>query len=174
MWVSLIRPHIDYCSQLWAPQEGPLLDKIEKLQYDFTKLAPSVRNLEYQDRLKEFRLNSLQRRFERYKIFYIFKIHKGLSPNCDIIQSTDNESRLGLKFWVPWCSNSKEGTLKEQTFQVTGPQLWNTLPIFIRNYYCDTFLEFKEELDRYLTTIEDVPRLGSTLQRRNSLIDILC
>ena len=22
MWVSLIRPHIDYCSQRWAPKEG--------------------------------------------------------------------------------------------------------------------------------------------------------
>ena len=47
MWVSLIRPHIDYCSQLWSPGEGPLLDSIERLQYDYTKLSPETRNLTY-------------------------------------------------------------------------------------------------------------------------------
>ena len=34
---SLVQPHIDYCSQLWIPQEGPNLDKIEKLLRDFSR-----------------------------------------------------------------------------------------------------------------------------------------
>ena len=27
---SLVQPHIDYCSQLWTPLEGPNLEKVEK------------------------------------------------------------------------------------------------------------------------------------------------
>ena len=71
MWVTIIRPLIDYGSQVWSPIEGVLLDKIEKLQYDYTRLIPEIRNLNYEERLKKLGISSLQRRFERYKIFYI-------------------------------------------------------------------------------------------------------
>ena len=47
IYISVIRPHIDYCSQVWAQCEGPSLDKIEKLQSFFTRLVPSIRDLSY-------------------------------------------------------------------------------------------------------------------------------
>ena len=28
---SLVQPHLDYCSQLWAPLEGPDLEKVERV-----------------------------------------------------------------------------------------------------------------------------------------------
>ena len=31
MFNTIVQPHIDYCSQLWMPQEGQNLEKIEKL-----------------------------------------------------------------------------------------------------------------------------------------------
>ena len=33
---SLIQPHIDYCSQLWMPQQGQKLEKIERLLKSWT------------------------------------------------------------------------------------------------------------------------------------------
>ena len=66
MWNAIIRPHLDYCAQLWAPPEGPLLDNLEKLQYNFTGLIPELRNLEYCDRLKKLGMYSVQRRLDRY------------------------------------------------------------------------------------------------------------
>ena len=89
MWVPLVRPHLDYCSQLWTPGEGPIMDSIEKLQYDYTKLAPEARNLTYSERLKMFAITSLQRRFERYKILYVYKIQNNLVPNCGLKMSSD-------------------------------------------------------------------------------------
>ena len=71
MYVSVIRPHIDYCSQLWGPGEGPHLDNLENLQAYYTRLIPSIRSLSYVDRLKALRLQSIQRRFDRYKIKYV-------------------------------------------------------------------------------------------------------
>ena len=148
------------------------MDLIEKLQYDYTKLAPEARDSTYEERLNIFKLTSLQRRFERYKILYVFKILNNLVPNCGVQVTTKSESRTGLKIEVPWCSDTPEGRLKEQSFQVSGPSLWNTLPISIRNLDTD-LLSFKTELDKYLDTLEDNPRTGSTLQGRNSLKDIL-
>ena len=30
MYISFIRPQLDYCSQLWCPSEGPLMDRTER------------------------------------------------------------------------------------------------------------------------------------------------
>ena len=40
------------------PQEGPNLDKIEKLLRDFTKKLPGMQQLNYWERLKSLKMNS--------------------------------------------------------------------------------------------------------------------
>ena len=62
LYTTVIHPNIDFCSQIWAPREGPLIDAIEKVQKDFTQHIPDLRNLSYSERLKRLRLTSLQRR----------------------------------------------------------------------------------------------------------------
>ena len=57
MFNSLVQPDIDYCSQLWMPQEGPNLDKIVKLLRDFTKKLPGMEQLNYWERLKPLKIN---------------------------------------------------------------------------------------------------------------------
>ena len=52
MFNSLIRPHLDYCAQLWAPMEGPSLDKLENVLKNYTKLILELKHLKYSDRLK--------------------------------------------------------------------------------------------------------------------------
>ena len=47
--------------------------------------------------------------------------------------------------------------LREQTFQVHGPQLFNSLPPYLRNMRKCSVEIFKEELDKYLMTIPDEP-----------------
>ena len=173
MWVTLIRPHIDYISQLWSPSEGPLMDSLEKLQYDYTKLSPQTRNLTYEARLKMFAITSIQPHFERYKIMYLYKIHEKIVPSCGIYPSSDRNSRGGLKFKVPLTKKSAIGTIMDQSFQISGPKLWNVLPVFIRNIMGENLARFKSELDEYLSNLEDIPRMGSSKLRCNSLIDIL-
>ena len=56
MYISTIRPHIDYCSQLWGPGEGPQLDKLEKLQAYYTRLIPAIRDMPYIERLKKLKI----------------------------------------------------------------------------------------------------------------------
>ena len=68
MWKSLIQGHIDYCSQLWQPLQSGELQRIENLQKIYTKKIPQVRELNYWERLKVLKMNSQQRRFERYRI----------------------------------------------------------------------------------------------------------
>ena len=156
---TLIVPHVDYCSQLWMPiKPGPIL-AVEKLQKDFLNRIPALRGLDYWSQLEHVKMLSLQRRLERYQILYVWKILEGLAPNCGI-SASKAEGRKGRLCHVPKVnikSSSATQTLKEQTFQVNGPQLFNCLPVYLRNTTKCQLDDFKMKLDKYLETIPDEP-----------------
>ena len=162
MFNTLIQPHIDYCSQLWTPEEGPQLDKVEKLLKNFTSKIPAVKELPYWERLRSLKMNSEQRRLERYKVIYTWKILQGMVPNCGIEVSESNE-RLGRRCKIP--KLQKKATpavqkLRDTSFQVSGPKLFNCLPKWLRNKRSLTIDEFKEKLDSILAKVPDEPRIG--------------
>ena len=160
LFKTLVVPHIDYCSQLWMPVKPVEILKIEKLQKDFLNRIPALRGENYWEKLKILKMISLQRRQERYRIIYIWKILEGLAPNCGIQSTSSEDRRQGRKCKV---QNIKTGAkasakaLREQTFQVHGPQLFNSLPPFLRNMTKCSIEIFKEQLDKYLMTIPDEP-----------------
>ena len=119
IFISLVRPHMDYRAQLWAPKEGPLLDKLEKLVYDYTKLIPEIRNLPYDERLTKMRLQSAQRRYERYSIIYTRKCITGSVPNIGISVRRDSKDRNGTKLEIPL---SKEtSSMRRNSIHIRGP-----------------------------------------------------
>ena len=47
LWKSLIRPHLDYCSQLWSPATiSENINLMESVQRAFTKRIQGIYNLE--------------------------------------------------------------------------------------------------------------------------------
>ena len=128
-------------------------------------------------------MNSQQRRLERYRIIYTWKVLEGIVPNCGINKSESNSERTGRKCTIPIVKSTTRQsvkTLRWQSFQVHGPQLFNSLPIYIRNMTKCSVLEFKEALDNYLTKIPDQPKVGGlipqtcdlyNLSPSNSLVD---
>ena len=152
MWKSLVQPHIDYCSQLWMPFKSLEMEKIENLQRQFTRRIPETSKLNYWERLKFFNMLSQERRMERYRKIYTWKILNGKSPNCGI-KSKLNE-RLGRLCEIPQINkNSRKSvqTIRENSFQIHGPKLFNCLPKQIRNKRGCSIEEFKCELDQLVT-----------------------
>ena len=78
MFNVLVQPHVDYCSQLWMPQEGKL-EMVEKVMRDYTRRIPKLRGLNYTERLNKLAMNSQQRRLERYQLLYTWKVMEGFS-----------------------------------------------------------------------------------------------
>jgi hypothetical protein len=95
MFNTLAQPHADYCSQLWTPGEGGELEKLEGVLRTFTSKIPAVKHLNYWQRLNSLKMNSQQRRFERYKILYIWKILENIAPNCGIEVQNETNTRIG-------------------------------------------------------------------------------
>ena len=166
IYIAVIRPHIDYCSQVWAQSEGVALDRVEKLQADFTRLVPEIRELRYEQRLKAMRLQSIQRRFDRYRILYIRKSVRGEVPSLGVQVRDKHNSRDGLKLIVP----SKKGmsVLRSDSLTVRGPELWNCLPADLREIALSKET-FKHKLDEFLELIMDEPRIGGCRLNSNKL-----
>ena len=143
-----------------------------------------IRNLNYWEQLKSLSMYSLQRRRERYMIIYTWKILEGLVPNLlsNPIEEKPYNKRLGCRCLDrPYSRNSssKLNTLRENSFAVTGPKLFNMMPKELRELRSKhgvTVDDFKTALDHYLTTVPDEPQLRNyTAARRadtNSLIDM--
>ena len=107
---------------------------------------------------------SQERRMERYRIIYMWKILEGFAPDCGVEEAQINE-RLGRKVKIPsLVRNGRKGiqTLRENSFQINGARLFNSLPKKIRNikYSQD---DFKDALDNYISEVPDQPRIGSLI-----------
>ena len=179
LWKSLVQPHIDYCSQLYFPSKASDMERIESLLKTFSKKIPALRNLSYWERLKQLKLYSQERRMERYRILYVWKIQKELVPNCGLTFSSDN-SRRGLECVIPVLKGPKGvQALREKSFQIHGAKLFNALPKNLRNSNVNNIEDFKSLLDKYLESIPDEPKVGDyipsacdqvTMKPSNSLI----
>ena len=71
-------------------------------------------------------------------------------------------------------TSRKIQSIREASFGIRGPRLFNTLPAHIRNLSGCSVDAFKHKLDRYLSTVPDEPQIqGYTAMRRaesNSLL----
>ena len=135
--------------------------KIEKLFYDFSSKIPEIREKDYWSRLSHLKMLSQERRMERYRIIAVWKIIQGLSPNCGVEVAPPNE-RLGRRCIVPPLlpqGRAAIQTLREYSFQVDGPRLFNSLLKKIRDIKTSQD-DFKESLDMFLMTVPDQPRMG--------------
>ena len=161
-WKSLVLPILDYCSQLWSPQNKGDIQMIEDIQKSFTRKIFFHGREDYWDRLQSLRLYSLERRRERYRIIYVWKMLENMVPNLTTDNKiTSNTSlRFGRKCVVPSVSrtaSSRVQSIREGSLSVNGVQLFNVLPRQIRDMTNVELPDFKKKLDEFLATIPDEP-----------------
>ena len=172
LYKSLVLPILEYCSVLWCPLTVGNIQKLEAVQWSFLRKITGTRNMNYWETLKELKMYSLERRRERYRIIYIWKVLEQIVPNInDGIQSYNNP-RLGRKCIIPTYNRSKDSS-----FTAHAPKLFNALPKSVRSASGISAECFKKALDARLTHIPDEPQLpGYTQCRRaptNSIISMI-
>ena len=152
LYGTLILPLLEYCCQLWHPWKVRESKSLESVQRSFKNKITSVKDNNYWDRLKHLHLYSLERRGERYKIVYKWKIINKLAPNVNSTGiTTRNHPRLGIMCVPPRVNNGagRLTTIRHHSLSMVGPRRYNSLPITLRNLTSVIAKTFKTRLDQF-------------------------
>ena len=91
LYTTYVRSHLIYCSSVRSPFRKKDIKKLAQVQRKATKLVPELCHLNYESRLSNLGLTTLEVRRERGDLIQFFKILKGLNTvnwHCGIQTSS--------------------------------------------------------------------------------------
>ena len=143
---------------------------------------PELKCLNYWERLQSLHLYSQERRMERYRAVYTWKILEGAVPNCGL--TWIHHPKMGRMCVIPPLSKAGTGiqSIRDSLFQVTGLKIFNSLPRELRDKVGCSVTTWKNHLDLLLSDIPDQPILPgyvvvpsnmTTAKSSNSITDWL-
>ena len=137
------------------------INKIEDVQRNFTKKIDGMEELSYRERLKKLRMYSQERRRDRYRCIFVWKIAMGLISGYKL-EFRGEGTRRGRECEVAEIVRSAPSAVKkarENSLSVKGARLFNLLPADVRNITSNNVNHFTTKLDEFLKDIPDEPDL---------------
>ena len=77
LYVSLVRPHLEFAVPVWNPHLKGDIEELENIQHRVTRLVPGLKKANYTERLKKLRLTTLETWRKRGDLIQFYKIVDG-------------------------------------------------------------------------------------------------
>ena len=155
LYVTYVRPHLEFAAPCWSPWLSKDIKVLERVQEKFIKNVQGLRSNDYQGRLKELGMMTLESRRRYLDLTETFKILKGFSNVTRANYFTLNRDID----WRPTRGNDSEFNIvidrcrldvRRYFFTVRVAESWNKLPNNIKEL--TKLNEFKYHLKDFMLT----------------------
>ena len=142
MFKLYVRPHLEYCVQVWSPVYSGDVDTIEKVQNRFTRLLRHGNFMSPAERNLALKITDHKTRRLRGDLIYIYKMFDSPLFTESMERRTRGHSRRLVQ-------ERTTNNIRKHSFSVRSVIVWNSLP---ENIVCSEDLDiFKNRLDLYLS-----------------------
>ena len=148
LYSTYVRPHLEFCVQVWAPYYRKDIDKLENVQRRATKLVNCIRKQKYEERLRYLGLFSLERRRRRGDLIEAYKIIKNIDDieSSQFFETSNTRNLRGHQYKMYKSYVNK--TCRKNFFSHRVINDWNRLPNEVVD--ASTLATFKNRLDQYM------------------------
>ena len=151
LYVTYVRPHLEYAAQAWSPWTAGDKEVLETVQRRAVKAVSNLKGRTYEERLRELGMDTLEERRNRGDLLQAYKVltkkdNVSAETWFQLCQPRDGEvstrQTTGFLNVVP---QKGKGEIRNNFWSVRVAEPWNALPDCVKKM--ETLNGFKNALD---------------------------
>jgi len=150
LYKQYIRPHLEFAVPVWTPWTQGDIELLEKIQIRMVGMVSGLKGRNYQEKLKELGLQTLETRRRRFDMIQTFKILKGFDrvDSSTWFETVGNEPPRQTRqsaYHLNLVRRQAKTEIRSNFFSIRVIEPWNRLPTELKE--SKTIKSFKDGLD---------------------------